>query len=1031
MMIYNHMKSKANIFLLLLMLFSIGVNAQDRKVSGVVTDSQTGETIQGVLVSVKGSSTNTLTNGKGQYTLSGLSDDAILSFTFLGMTTVEIPIDGKGTINATMERLALDLDEIVVVGYGTQSKRDVTGSIVSVSGEDMGTSPGGTIVSALQGKVPGMQIITNSGEPGAGASIQIRGASSISGGNEPLYIVDGVPIDGSNITALNDNATFSPLAGIDPNDIESIEILKDAASGAIYGSRAANGVVIITTKGGNKFENVKPRITLSHTSSLVQPGRKMDVMNSGQFREAYVDARTNNGSTINADWIDNPHHPYYNNTTDWQDLLFRDAYQHSSNLGIRGSSETFSYGISLGYRNLQPTIVHTDYGQMNARGNFSYRITKNISAETRVSYSDIDYTRILSSSGSYYSALRAALFTNPVFTPFDPLTGELMDWLGKREQRNPLAVAEKVPATFDRNTTTLTQNVTAELLKGLKFKTSVYATVSKFEQSYYQPKTFSSSTPRRDDGRYQQQLSNHFVNENTLSYNRLLKKHRISAVLGQSIEKWSTDEILHYGEDFVDPNVTPIQGAARMTRVEQNISKRAMLSFFGRVNYSYAGRYLASFTMRRDGSSRFGANRRYGNFPAATFGWRFSDESFMDFAGKILDNGMIRGSFGITGNQVAPNYAWQGQFSPAASRYDGNVAILHDAMMNNRLGWETTTQYNVGLDLSMFKKRVSFTADVYKKQSEDLLFSFPLNDYTGFNSVTRNYGSIENRGLELLLETVNLDKAVRWETGVNFSLNRNKVTALPEGEDILIGDFSLGRIGEPAGVFYAHRALGVYANDSDNVYYAPDGTVGQYTRGSATGEVFKGGDMIWDDIDGNGIIDDNDRVIIGNPHPKFIGGFNNSLAYKNVSLKFSLYWSYGNQLMNTLRRRRNQMLTAGNLGQDALRRWREQGDVTDFPMLRYQDLMGNFRTSSFTMEDGSFVRLKEIVLGYTVPSKYLKRFFFNSLGVYVSGTNLLTWSSYSGLDPEVNTSTNPFISGADNGALPQSRSYNFGITAQF
>src|SRR5690606_2192662 len=257
-----------------------------------------------------------------------------------------------------------------------------------------------------------------------------------------------------------------------------------------------------------------------------------------------------------------------------------------------GSSETFSYGISLGYRDLKPTIVHTDYGQMNARGNFSYRITKNISAETRVSYSDIDYTRILSSSGSYYSALRAALFTNPVFTPFDPLTGELMDWLGKREQRNPLAVAEKVPATFNRNNTTLTQNVTAELLKGLKFKTSVYATVSKFEQSYYQTKTFSNSTPRRDDGRYQQRLSNHFVNENTLSYNRLLKKHRISAVLGQSIEKWSTDEILHYGEDFVDPNVTPIQGAARMTRVEQNISKRAMLSFFGRVNYSYAGRYL-------------------------------------------------------------------------------------------------------------------------------------------------------------------------------------------------------------------------------------------------------------------------------------------------------------------------------------------------------------------------------------------------------------------------------------------------------
>lgn len=1030
-MIYNRTKNKASFFLLLSLLCSFSIQAQDHKVSGVVTHSESGEGIRGVLVAAKGSSVNTLTDEKGAYQLSNISDTAVLVFSFLGMTTEEVSIAGRTQVDVVMEGVSLDIDEVVVVGYGTQAKRDVTGSIVSVSGEDMRTNPGGTIVSALQGKVPGMQITSNSGEPGAGATIQIRGASSISGGSEPLYIIDGVPMDGENMSSITGDATFSPLASIDPNDIESIEILKDAASGAIYGSRAANGVVIITTKGGNRFEVMKPRITLSHTSSIVQMGRKMDVMNGKQFREAYIEARENNGQVANQPWITNPHHPYYNNTTDWQDILFRDAYQNVSNLGLQGSSETFSYGISLGYRNLQPTVVHTDYGQVNARGNFSYKLSKNISAETRIAYSDIDYTRILSSSGSYYSALRAALYTNPVFTPFDPLTGETVDWLGSREQRNPLAVAEKVPSTFIRDNTSLTQNVTVDIIRGLKFKTSIYGTFSNREQTYYQPKSFSSATPRRDDGRYQQYRSSHVVQENTLSYNRLLKKHRINAVLGQSIEKWATNQILQYGEDFVDPNVTPIQGAARMTRVEQNRSERALLSFFGRVNYNYAGKYLTSFTFRRDGSSRFGANRRFGNFPAVTLGWRFSDENFMNFANGVLDNGMLRGSAGVTGNQFAPNYAWQGGFSPAASRYDGNVAILHDAMMNTLLGWETTTQYNAGIDLSFFNKRISFTADVYKKLSEDLLFSFPLNDFTGFNSITRNFGSVENKGLELLLETVNLDKAVRWETGFNFSLNRNKVTALPEGEDILIGDFSLGRIGEPAGVFFAHRALGVYASDEDNVYRAPDGTEGQYRRGSATGEPFKGGDMIWDDIDGNGIIDDNDRTIIGNPHPKFIAGFNTGVTYKDISLRASLYWSHGNQVMNVLRRRRNQMLTAGNLGQDALQRWQQQGDVTDFPMLRYQDIMGNFRSSSFTMEDASYLRLQEVVLGYNIPSKYLKRFRLSSLNVFASGTNLLTWTSYSGFDPEVSTSTNPFIYGSDNGALPQNRSYNFGITARF
>lgn len=1022
-----HMK----IVFYLLFLSPTFLYAQSMTVRGTVIDSKYKEPLPGVSVSVKGKTLLTTTNQNGVFSLSNVSKDAILVFSFIGMERQEVPVKGKADFKIVLKEAIGNLDEVVVIGYGTQAKRDVTGAITSISAKDMETNPGATINSALQGKIPGMQIVTTSGEPGAGSDIKIRGASSINGGSEPLYIIDGVPIESTNITSIDGDATFSPLASLNPNDIESIEVLKDAASGAIYGSRAANGVIIITTKGGNKFGSTKPRITYNHTSSLVANSRKLDVMNGDQFRTAFVDARTNNGQAATQQWVANPHHPYYNRTTDWQDVIFRAAYQTRNDLSLQGSSETFSYGISLGYRNLQPVIVHTGYKQLNMRGNFSYKLVKKVTGGTNISFTNVDYNRILSSGSNNYSALRAALFTNPVFAPYDPITGELTDWLGQREMRNPLAMAEKVPITFLQNNFTLNQFISAELAKGLNLRTSVYTNFSTLKQSSFQGKQFDSATPQRDFGKFDQNGTNKFVNENTLTFNTKLKKHRIGAVLGQSIERDLSERIMLYGEGFIDSKITPIQSASKFTTISRTESERIMLSFFGRANYNYDGRYLASLTLRSDGSSRFGSDNRFGYFPSASIGWRFSDEKFLSFSKSVLTDGKLRASAGITGNQSIGNFAWQGGYSAASSRYDGNVIIHHNDLINTNLGWETTTQYNVGLDLTFFKGRATFTGDAYLKKSKDLLFDFPVNYYTGFNSIATNFGSIENRGLELLLETVNTNKKVRWETGFNISFNRNQITELPNDEDILIGGFSLGRIGEPIGVFYAHQALGVYSTNESNVYYAPDGTVGKYRKGASTGDVFQGGDMIWNDLDNNGIIDDADRLIIGDPNPKFIGGFNNRISYKSFSLNASLYWSYGNKVMNELRRLRNKMTFTGNLGQDALNRWRQQGDVTSFPMLRYGDSMDNFRPSTFHMEDASFIRLKEITLGYALPARYLKGLFVRSASAYVSGTNLLTWSKYSGYDPEVNSSTNPFIQGVDNGSFPKSRSFNLGVTVQF
>ena len=568
-------------------------------------------------------------------------------------------------------------------------------------------------------------------------------------------------------------------------------------------------------------------------------------------------------------------------------------------------------------------------------------------------------------------------------------------------------------------------------MKGLDLRVSVSDDISRTNQDSFMPKEFDSNTPARDNGKFPQSEGHTFLNENTLSYNGKFKSHRLNVVLGQSLQQDKTETITLNGNGYIDKSVITIQNASTYTNISRSESERALLSFFGRVSYDWKGRYLASATIRNDGSSRFGKNKRFGTFPSVSMGWRFSDEKFMNFAKGFLRDAKIRGSIGVTGNQTISNYAALGSYTASSNKYDGNVEILYNAMPNDIIGWEKTTQYNIGLDLSFFKGRVVFNADAYVKKTKDLLFDFPVSSYTGFSAVPRNYGSVENKGLEFLLETVNLTGRFKWKTSFNISMNRNKITELPNNEDIIIGNFSLGRVGEPMGVFYAHRALGVYSKDEDNVYILPNGQKDQIRKGASTGDPFKGGDMIWEDIDGNGVIDDNDRVIIGDPNPKFIGGMSNTFSYKGISLNIMMQWSYGNKVMNEFRRTRNAMRTTGNLGQDALARWKAQGDITNFPMIRYQDKMENFRPSSFNMEDGSFLRIKEVTLSYNIPRKWCKKAFLKSANVYISGTNLLTWSKYSGYDPEVNTATSAFIRGVDNGAFPKSRSYNLGVNLTF
>ena len=1010
------------------------LSMQGITIIGKVTDPD-GEPMPGVNVFIKETRKGTITDINGAYSLTVPDENTVIVFSFIGFASVEMTVGNRQEINIRLTEVAREIEEIVVIGYGTQLKRDVTGAITSLTSRDIEQNSGADFNIALQGKVPGLSIITTSGEPGAGADITIRGASSINGSSAPLYIIDGVPIDAGNVSSLYSDASFSPISAINPNDIESIEVLKDAASAAIYGSRAANGVILITTKGGKNLTLSAPTVTVNHTSSIVSNIRNADVLNATQYREAFLEARLNQNPNYTGypAWAINPYGPMYYRSTDWQDIMFKTRYQTVTDARVSGSSPSFAYSVSLGYRDLQPTIVYTNYKQINARGNFTYKISNFMKGGTTISFTQQDYRRVLTGSESLQSVISTIVKTNPCFHPNDAETNEITYWLGAHETRNPLALARDVGNNYGRKGMIISQYFDFTLAKNLTFRVMGSYDTSIYQQTMYTPRIFDNNNAI-DVGIFQKVETIRLNNENYFNYSFISKdkRHSLSAMAGMSLQKNHSNTTKLDGQDYVDSKVTYIQAAARITTLHYTITENAMFSLYSRANYSYRSRYMASVTIRRDGSSRFGKDKRYGYFPSASLGWRFSDEPFMKWASKTLYDAKLRASWGVTGNQNIGNYAWQGIYSSGGTNYDGMNVVLFSNPMNSNLHWERTAQTNFGLDISFFKGRLSLTADVYDKTSDDLLFDFPIEYNTGFSSMPKNHGSIQNRGLEFMVETDNLkDKLVNWKTSFNITFIRSKVLSLPNNEDFTVGA-TLARVGEPVGVFYTHKALGIYAYDDDNLYTGPNtlAVEGKYRRGSQGGTPFVGGDVIWYDADNNGFIDDDDRVIVGDPSPNFTGGMSNMVSYKKFALSVFIQFVQGNDLMNDFRRDRNSFTLARNIGQDMLRRWQKQGDVTDRPRAVYSDPMLNFRQSSLWLENGSYVRLKDVSLSYTLKPNDSK-FFFKTAKFTFTMNNVLTWSKYSGYDPEVNTASNPFVRGMDDGAFPRARSFNFGVNVTF
>jgi len=1006
----------------LFFFISVLAYAQETTVSGTVTQEGTGEPLVGVNVILKGTSKGVSTDLDGNYTITQLPADAVLSFTFLGFESKEVVVNAQISINVALTPVTSELDELVIVGYGKKKKRNLTGSIASVGSEEIEKTNQQDAVSILQGRAAGVQVTSNSGAPGGAMTIRVRGNSSLNSGNDPLYVVDGVPIESNSLSSLNGTENFglNPLADINPGDIESIEVLKDAASTAIYGSRAANGVVMITTKRGKEG---KAQINLNLFTGVSEITRKLSVLNASQYRAVILDSYRN---------MENPTEPTFavidslsprnNGDVDWQEELLRIAPQYKIDLSVRGGSENVKYSWSSSFLNQDGIILNNNYKRVTSRLNVDFNATDKLKFGQSISYTNAINNRINAGGSGNLSVVRELLIRPPSYAMYLP-DGSLNGYqFGKR---NPVGLAKL--ATHLNKTNRIIGNEYAEyeFTDALKLRSNVNLDFVSMKEDEFIPSVLDYR-PGYNTGAVRSLTNLTWGNETYLTYNREFNEvHNFSGLLGFSFQNWKYEQTGLDGMFFPSDNIRTLNGAGTISGQEVNIiTEHSMLSYFGRLSYDYKGKYLAEVNLRADGSSRFGADNRFGYFPSASLGWRFSDEAFLK-DNTVITDGKFRFSAGQTGNEAIGNYTSQGEFAVGVNYLDYSGAAP-TVMPNAGLTWETTTQYDAGLDLSFWKNRVMLTADYYVKLTEDLLYNVPIPRTTGFSFITQNIGSIENKGVEFTLTTRNLVGDFKWDTNFNISSNRNKVTDLPDelltNGFIQNGNYHILREGLPIGTFYGYQFNGVYSRDEDNVNGVTNGS---------QGAVFKGGDPIWEDVNGDNIIDTDDRKVIGDATPDFYGGITNNLSYKNLSLSVFFQFSYGNDIYSEINHQRNSVVRYNNLSTLALNRWREQGDVTNFPRPIQDDpLQSDSRIQSRWVEDGSYIKLKNVNLNYSFPQALIGRFGLSKLDAYVTAANLITWTKYTGFDPDVN-SYSGLRAGVDEGSYPQSRTVILGLNFGF
>lgn len=1066
----------------ILLTFSVAGNyvfAQVTEVKGTVIDSKSGSPLSGVTVVEINQNDRQLngsnTNAEGRFTLKLNSTANRLRFSYIGYITKTESLNGRSDISIELAQDSLrnNMSDVIIVGirseqisngFGTSSKRDKIGAVSSIKAEELMNQPMTSIDQMMQGRAAGVQVVTNSGDPGAGVDIRIRGAGSVSGGNDPLYIIDGIPIistpfdqsgNGQNVARIN------PIADINPSDIQTIDILKDANAAAIYGARAANGVIIITTKRGKQG---RTDILYNTRFTLQEAPPSIPVLSGSQYKVMRLEALQNQGNInpLSAEarpFVDDPTYAsylYYINNTDWLKALKQTGNTIWNNLTVSGGGEAMRYSFSTSYTGTKGAFINTDFQRFTSRFNLDYKVSDKLKFSANISFSRSKNNAHANYQGTVYQIGHLRNPSLPIYD-IDVNGNQLPSYFSLPGNQggmdNPVAFARSV--SNGAYSTNLQPSIRAELdiVKGLKYISNASINfVGENGLTFFPPEATGviwndglfNSVQTRDYERIQMVL------DNLLTYSKNLgPKLKTNFILGNTFNTFNTTSLNVSNFATGSLLLNTLGSAGGYGNLRTGRSEETILSYFLKTDFVYNDRYGFNFTVRRDGSSKFGGNNKYGNFPSVGAYWRASSEPFLKNVDFLTDL-KFRGSWGQLGNSGIPNYAYISQFSPGAN-YNGTTGVSQQNPQLNDLRWETIENTNLGVDIDLFKGRFTATFEVYNRLTKDLLFNLPVPTSSGLTgSILTNLGNIRNRGVEAEI-SYNVIKAKKqgdldWNLSFNIGHNQNKVTSLPGGTlknpNAFANFGSQIKQGDALGTYYGLIFKGVYATDNDavvrdakgNVVYNLDGITPRKMRlNSETGDTLRGGDAIYEDFNKDGIINDQDRVLIGNANPDFFGGLNSQLAYKNFTLTLFVQFYYGNDVINGMRYTLEKMDNNDNQAITTLRRWRKQGDITDMP----RALNGNNRNSQGStrwIEDGSYARLKFITLAYRFPRSFVQKLKLNSIDAFITGNDLFTFTNYTGADPEISLTpfgNDPGFIGVDRGANPRSRGYTIGLNFKF
>lgn len=981
------------------MLLPMCIFAQQITVQGVVKD-QTGETVIGASVMEKGTTNGTITGIDGDFSLN-MSPNGTLVVSFVGYKTQEVQVKGQKQLQVVLSEDAEMLDEVVVIGYGTMKKSDLTGAVSSIGNKDIKDSPVSNLGQAIQGKISGVQIV-DAGKPGDNVSIKIRGLGSINN-CDPLVVIDGVPTD-------------LGLSSLNMADVERLDVLKDASATAIYGSRGANGVVMITTKRGTEG---KGKLAVSANYSFQNATNVPSLLNAAQYAELSNDMMVNSGRNPNPEWA-NPSE--LGAGTDWMDELLRTGVMQNYTVSYSGGNEKSHYYVSGGFLDQSGIVKSVNYRRFTFQSNSDAQVLKWLKFSNNITFS-ADTKK----SGSYN--IGDALKALPIY----PVKNEDGSWSGPDgnsewygSTRNPIGPTELNKSQTDGYN--FLANLTAELTftKWLKFKSTFGYDAKFWFIDNFTPKYNWKPTPTEETSRYKSDnksftylWDNYFLFDHTFA-----EKHRVGLMAGMSAQ-WNTNDYLNAQKNvFMFDNVHEMDNGEEMYAIGGNETEWALLSYMARVNYSYEDRYLLTATIRRDGSSRFGKKHRWGTFPSVSVAWRASQEKWFPKNDYINDL-KVRAGYGVTGSQASVgNYSYLASYNTSVYPFgisSGNqTALVSSTLANPYIHWEEVAQTNIGFDASLFNSRVMFSFDAYLKETRDMLVKASIPITSGFEDTTTTYtnaGKVRNQGIEMSLHTINLTGELGWETNLTATYNKNKIKDLNSDVPYYINQINNSYVtmlakDYPINVFYGYITDGIFQNQSEvNTHAVQPGA--------------EPGDIRFRDLNNDGVINDSDRTVIGNPNPSWLFSMNNSLSYKGFELSVFLQGIAGNKIYNANNIDNTGMAAAYNQTTDVLKRWQGEGTSNSMPRAVFGDPNQNTRVSDRFVENGSYLRLKNITLSYTFPKQWLQKAQIENARLSLSCENVATITGYSGFDPEVG------INGIDQNRYPISRTFSLGLNFNF